>query len=211
MNMDTTKLKIGFSKWSRKIHMYIGLFLLFFIMLFGFSGLLLNHHWESAKFWENRKVTKYDQTIQISGEREQTALLHEIVNKLHLNGSIINPRFSNDSILLSFIVAKPGTRYDVQANLNEGKIMITEAKFNSWGTMRNLHAIRNPTPKEQGKRYPSGLASIWSISIDVLSVGLIVICLGGWYLWLQVGRKRFYLGLISLSGGLILCIYFLLF
>ncbi|MCK5705568.1 MAG: PepSY-associated TM helix domain-containing protein [Cyclobacteriaceae bacterium] len=209
--MDTTKLKIGFSKWSRKIHMYIGLFLLFFITLFGFSGLLLNHHWEFANFWENRKVTKYDQTIQISGEREQTALLHEIVNKLHLNGSIINPRFSNDSILLSFIVAKPGTRYDVQANLNEGKIMITEAKFNSWGTMRNLHAIRNPTPKEQGKRYPSGLASIWSISIDVLSVGLIVICLGGWYLWLQVGRKRFYLGLISLSGGLILCIYFLLF
>jgi len=180
-------------------------------MLFGFSGLLLNHHWEFAKFWENRKEIKYDKTIQISVEREQDALVHEIVNKLDLNGNIINPRFSNDSILLSFIVAKPGTRYDIQANLNEGEIMIKEAKFNNWGTMRNLHTIRNPTQKEQGERYQSVLASIWSISIDVVSVGLIVICLGGWYLWLQVGRKRFYLGLISIVSGFVVCIYFLLF
>ncbi len=209
--MDLTKLKKGLIKWSRKIHIYFGLCLLFFLMLFGFSGLLLNHHWEFANFWENRKEITYDKTIQISSEREQNALVHEIVNKLHLNGSIINPRFSDDSILMNFIVAKPGTRYDVQANLNEGKIMITEAKFNGWGTIRNLHTIRNPTPKEQDERYQSILASIWSLSIDVVSVGLIVICLGGWYLWLQVGRKRFYLGLISISGGLILCIYFLIF
>ncbi len=209
--MDTTKVKKGLIKWSRKIHIYLGLCLLFFIMLFGFSGLLLNHHWEFAKFWENRKEIKYDKTIQISVEREQDALVHEIVNKLDLNGNIINPRFSNDSILLSFIVAKPGTRYDIQANLNEGEIMIKEAKFNNWGTMRNLHTIRNPTQKEQGERYQSVLASIWSISIDVVSVGLIVICLGGWYLWLQVGRKRFYLGLISIVSGFVVCIYFLLF
>ena len=209
--MDTTKVKKGLIKWSRKIHIYFGLCLLFFLLLFGFSGLLLNHHWEFANFWENREEIKYEKTIQISGEREQDALVHEIVNKLDLNGNIINPRFSNDSILLSFIVAKPGTRYDIQANLNEGEIMIKEAKFNNWGTMRNLHTIRNTTPKDKGKRYQSVLASIWSISLDVVSVGLIIICLGGWYLWLHVGRKRFYLGLISIAGGFVVCIYFLLF
>ena len=187
------------------------LMLPFFIMLIGFSGLLLNHHWEFAKFWENRKEIKYDKTIQLSGEREQDALIHEIVNTLHLKGSIINPRFSDDSVLLKFIVAKPGTRYDVQANLNEGKILITEAKFNNWGTMRNLHTIRNPSPEELGNRYPSIWASVWSITIDILSVGLIILCLGGWYLWLHVERKRFYFGLISIAGGFIICIYFLLF
>lgn len=209
--MKIARINKGLIKWSRKIHIYIGLFLLFFIMLFGFSGLLLNHHWEFAKFWENRKEIKYDESIQISGERELEALVSEIVDKLQLHGSIINPGFSEDSVLLNFIVAKPGTRYDVQAHLNGGKILIKEAKFNSYGTMRNLHVLRNPTPKENGERQQSTWAAIWSVSIDVVSVGLIVLCLLGWYLWLQSGKKRFYQGLISFAGGVIICVYFLLF
>ncbi len=209
--MDFLRLNGALIKWSRKIHIYIGLCLLLFIMLFGFSGLLLNHHWEFAKFWENRKEIKYDKTIQLSNERERWALAEEIVKKLHLHGTIINPGFSDDSLLLNFIVAKPGTRYDLQAHLHEGKMMITEAKFNSWGTMRNLHAIRNPGPKEQGEQHPSKLASVWSISIDIVAAGLIILCLLGWYLWLQAGRKRFFLGLISLAAGFSICIYYLLF
>lgn len=208
--MNITKQNKNIKKWNRKIHIYLGLYLLFFIWLFGFSGLLLNHHWEFTDFWENRKEIKYDKTVQISGEREQYALVHEIMYKLNLDGSIINPGFSNDSILLNFIIAKPGTRYDVQANLNDGKIMVTEAKFNNWGIMRSLHTLRNPTLKEQSERYQTAIASIWSVSIDIVSVGLIVICLGGWYIWLQVPGKRFYLGLVSIASGFILCVYFLL-
>jgi len=209
--MDLQRLNSGLIKWSRKIHLYLGLCFLLFIMLFGCSGLLLNHHWEFAKFWENRKEIKYDKTIQISSDRDQEVLAQEIVNKLYLHGSILNPKFSNDSLLLDFMVAKPGTRYDVQANLNDGKIIIKEAAYNGWGTMRNLHTIRNPTPKERGERHPSVLASVWSFSIDMIAAGLMFICLLGWYLWLQTGRKRFYQGLISLAGGFIICIYFLLF
>lgn len=209
--MKITRINLGLINWNRKIHIYIGLVLLFFIMLFGFSGLLLNHHWEFAKFWENRKENQYDQTIQISNERDQEILVHEIAAKTDLRGSIINPRFSEDSSLLNFIVAKPGTRYDVEAHLNEGKVLITEANFNTYGTMRNLHVLRNPTPKEQNSRYQSAMSAVWSISVDVISIALIVICLGGWFLWFQVERKRFYLGLISFSGGVILCAYFLLF
>ena len=207
--MDITKQKKKLIRWNRKIHVYLGLYLLFFIGLFGFSGLLLNHHWQFATFWENRTEINYDKTIQISLESEQYALVHEIMDKLHMKGSIIKPEFSTDSVLLNFIVAKPGTRYDVQANLNDGKIQIKEIKFNTWGILRALHATRNPTRKEQSEQYQSVAASIWSFSIDSISVGLIVICLGGWYIFLQVPRKRFYLGLISLMSGFIICLYLL--
>lgn len=196
--------------WNRKIHIYLGLYLLFFMWLFGFSGLLLNHHWEFANFWENRIETGYDKTIQISEERDQEALVHEIMNKLNLNGSVNNLIFSTDSVFFNFVISKPGTRYVVKANLNNGKIMITETKLNNWGIMRILHTSRNPSSKEQSERYPSIIASIWSISLDIVSVGLIVMCLGGWYVWMQAQRKRFYLGLVSITGGFILCIYLLL-
>jgi hypothetical protein len=208
--MDMTKQKKGLLKWNLKIHIYIGLFLLFFIWLFGFSGLLLNHHWEFASFWEERNEISYEETIHISEEREQFALVNEIKEKLNLNGSISNISISNDSILLNFIISKPGTRYDIKANLDDGAISISEMKFNGWGIMRALHTVRNPTTKEEGDRYQAIMASIWGVSLDIVSISLIVLCLGGLFAWLQVRGKRFYLGLISVLSGIALCIFFLL-
>jgi hypothetical protein len=209
--MGVTKRKNVVIKWNRKIHIYLGLFLLLFIWLFGISGVLLNHHWEIANSWERREEFNFDKSIQISEEREKYPLAHEIMNELDLKGSIYNLRFSSDSSSLNFVVAKPGTRYEIQAQLNDGKIQIKGTRLDSWDMMRTLHKLRNPTLKEQSKRYPSALASIWSVSIDFVSAGVIVICLGGWYMWLQVSGRRFYLGLLSITAGLAMCIYFLLF
>jgi len=209
--MEITKQKKSLIKWNRKIHIYLGLFLLLFIWLFGLSGLLLNHHWEFANSWEKREVISYDKSIEISGERLRHILVNEIMDKISLNGSIVNLRYSTDSAQLNFIAVKPGLRYDIQAGLNDGKVMIKETKLDQWAIMRTLHTSRNPTLEEQNERYPNVIASIWSFSMDIVSVGLIIICFGGWYLWWQVGRKRFYLGLISITGGFILCFYILFF
>jgi len=209
--MEIAKQKKGWGKWNQKIHIYLGLYLLFFIWLFGLSGVLLNHHWEFANSWENRKEISFNKSIEISSEREQNALAHEIMSKLNLNGSIDNLSFTNDSIFLSFNLSKPGTRYSIQANLNDGNIIIAETKLDSWGIMRALHTLRNPTLKEQNNRHQAIIASIWSISMDIVSVGLIVICFGGWYMWLQGPRRKRILGLVSITGGFILCIYLLLF
>lgn len=210
MSMDKIKQKKGLLKWNLKIHIYIGMFLLFFIWLFGFSGLLLNHHWEFASFWEERKEISYEETIQISEEREQFMLANEIKGKLNLNGSISNPSFTNDSILLNFTISKPGTRFDIQANLENGDIVISEMKFNKWGIMRALHTVRNPTRKEEGEKYQAFMATIWGVSLDIISISLIVLCLGGLFAWLQVRGKRFYFGLISIACGISVCILFLL-
>lgn len=44
-----------FLVWNRRIHYFIGLYLLFFCWLFVFTGLLLNHpRWRFAEFWPNR-------------------------------------------------------------------------------------------------------------------------------------------------------------
>lgn len=207
--METNKQKKGLLKWNLKIHIYIGLYLLFFIWLFGFSGLLLNHHWEFANFWEERKETSFEKTITISGAREEYRLVQDIMHKIDLNGNISNAKFSDDSIFLNFIISKPGTRYDIQANLIDGNILIKEMNFNKWGIMRALHVLRNPSLKEREGRYQSAIASIWSFAMDIISVSLILLCFGGWYLWINATRKRFYLGLISVASGFILCIFFL--
>jgi hypothetical protein len=209
--MDMSKQKNGIIKWNRKIHLYCGLCLLFFIWLFGLSGVLLNHHWKFANSWEKRKETSYNKEIQISDEREKYPLAQEIIDKLNLNGNIYKLRFANDSSFLNISLAKPGTHYDIQASLNDGIILIKSTELDKWDMMRTLHKLRNPTKKEQNERYFTFLSSLWSISIDVVSIGLIITCLGGWYMWLQITGRRFYIGLVSLAVGFILCVCFLLF
>src|SRR4051794_39932116 len=47
-------------RWNRKLHFYSGLFLLVFLWLFAFTGLLLNHPaWSFQESWVNRHETKY--------------------------------------------------------------------------------------------------------------------------------------------------------
>jgi hypothetical protein len=208
--MNTVDKKKIWLRWNLKIHLYIGLFILFFIWLFGSSGLLLNHHWEFANFWEDREEQSSSRVIEIGRNKEPYVLAHEITSKLNLNGSIRNITFSNDSLGLNFIVLKPGTRYDVQAMLDDGEIVVKEMKFNLWGILRALHVLRNPSREEMGEQQQTILSSIWGVTIDVLSVSLIVLCLGGWIMWLRVPGRRFILGLISLTCGFILCICYIL-
>jgi len=209
--MDRTSQRDRLIKWNRKVHIYLGLFLLLFIWLFGISGVLLNHHWEFANSWEKRKVASYDKVIELSSERDKHVLVHEILNKLDLNGNIINLRYSADSANLNFLVVRPGIRYDLQATLEDGRIMVKETMLDQWAALQALHKLRNPTQKELADQYQPVLSFIWGISMDIVSIGLIVICLGGWYMWFQVPKKRFYFGLLSIFAGLILCACILFF
>src|SRR5678810_1193909 len=69
---NVTRLRAGIERWNRKLHFYSGLFLLFFIWLFAFSGLLLNHpSWRFAEFWSNRKQTNYERAIVVPGPEVQ--------------------------------------------------------------------------------------------------------------------------------------------
>ena len=60
----------GLERWNRKLHFYSGLFLLFFLWLFAFSGLLLNHPaWTFHEHWKNRKETSYERAMYRPGRR----------------------------------------------------------------------------------------------------------------------------------------------
>ncbi len=209
--MKYSRLRNNLIAWNRKIHIYLGLFLLLFIWLFGLSGLLLNHHWEFSNSWVKRKVVSYEKMIKPGKEKDGKNMAREIADKLNLSGNIVNVRYSADSSVLDFILTKPGTRYDLSTKLRTCRVTIKETILDQWAAIKALHTMRNPTQKEMNDRHQPTLAYIWSFSIDVVSVGLIIICLGGWYLWYQAEKKRFYLGLISLTTGVILAAYILMF
>src|SRR5262245_45377370 len=79
------KLETG----KRKLHYYHGLYLLFFVWLFAFSGLLLNNSsWKFAEFWDNRKQTTYERPITAPATGSDLAQANDLMRQLEITGEI---------------------------------------------------------------------------------------------------------------------------
>src|SRR5947207_11006069 len=101
------RFQAGFERWNRKLHFYAGLFLLFFMWLFAFSGLVLNHpSWSYAESWKNRKERNYERDIStpgsaVKGDLEQA---RAILKPLGIEGEILWTTTRTDTDLFEFQV-----------------------------------------------------------------------------------------------------------
>jgi len=197
------KISGTFRIWIRKLHSYSGLYFLFFLWLFSLTGLLLNHSkWEFAQFWPQRVESTV--TVPIGEARDATALMRQ----LGLRGEVdrIKPAAAPDN--LSFRVTRPGRIVDVTADLQRRQAAVKTIALNGWGIVHMLHTfsgVRKQDPKMQRNW---ALTSLWSFSMDALSVGLIFMVFGGYYIWYVQSGKRCW-GWIAVVAGLLSCGLFL--
>jgi hypothetical protein len=193
--------------WNRKFHIYIGLFLLLFILFFSLSGLLLNHsQWEFASFWRERKETEIITPVTIPVNLDSTALLQHFMRQLNISGEISNVKLTSASI--SFRVVKPGTNQDIHVDFKSGISVRKEMVFNWWGKMRILHTF-NGSDKMNPEVQPNWLITrIWRLTMDAIALGLIFLCMSSWIMWYKI-RKSYSTGLIVLILGIAGAIFFI--
>ena len=193
--------------WNRKFHIYIGLFLLFFILFFSLSGLLLNHsQWKFASFWKERNETVITTPLAIPANPDSVSLLHNFMKQLNLSGEISNVSLTPDSI--NFRVMRPGTIRDIHIDFKSGMSYQKKIVFNWWGKMRILHTF-NGSDKINPEVQPNWLMThIWRLSMDIIALGLIYLCLGSWIMWYKI-RKDYSMGMIVLILGIAGAVFFI--
>ena len=197
-----------FTLWNRKLHYYLGLYFLFFVWLFAFTGLLLNHGaWRFFEFWPNRKVSTFERPIEPPSPGADRDRARDLMRQLAIDGEISWPNINSDPRRLAFRVSRPGQTFEIQADLDQRRAKIERTAINGWGTMRVIHiftGVRWGDPKEQRDWI---LTTVWAISMDALAIGLIVMVLGSYYMWYVLKPKRRW-GLVALGLGLASCGWF---
>ena len=119
-----------FEVWNRKLHFYIGLFLLFFLWLFAFSGLLLNHSsWKFAQFFPNRKVSKVERSIQSPAAASDMEQAKDLMRQLGIQGEIEWTAPRSDAGRLDFRATKPAHFEDIKADFKQGRAAIEITDF----------------------------------------------------------------------------------
>ena len=202
-----TPFRAGLERWNRKLHFYAGLFLLFFMWLFAFSGLLLNHPtWSFAESWKNRQETNYEREIaalspEVKGDLGQA---REIMRQLGIEGEILWTTTRTDANQFDFQVRRPGHFFFLKADLAQQRVTVRHSVVNLWGVIKVLHTFTGVQMDDARQSRDWALTSLWAFSMDGVAAGMIFMVLTSLYMWWELPQKRLP-GAVVLGLGFLTC------
>jgi hypothetical protein len=195
--------------WNRRLHFYLGLFFLFFLWLFSLTGLLLNHgKWAIAQAANQRRETRYEQSIQPPAGGSEVARARNVMRQLGLTGEIDWPTAGQQPGRLEFNVARPGDASQVRVDLAQNRASVQHFDNSRLAAFRIFHTFSGSRFNSPGSRRDWFLTMLWVFSMDALGAGLIVMVLGSYYMWYRLKPKR-RLGVVVLTAGVLSCGTFL--
>lgn len=194
-----------FVLWNRRLHYFIGLYLLFFCWLFVFTGLLLNHpRWQFAQFWPNRIQRTTEQQVQTPNAGSDLERAQDLMRQLGLAGEIQWPPAQPQGGPFTFQASRPGLVVDVKVDLASGRATLQRNELNAWGVMNLLHTFTGVRAADTINARDWVLTTVWAFSMDAVAVGLIVMVLGSYLMWYRLKDKR-RAGAIALVLGVVTC------
>jgi hypothetical protein len=197
-----------FRVWNRRAHFYIGLYFLFFTWLFAFSGLILNHSWEFATFYPNRKITTWDARVKTPAMAVgNLAVARDVAGQLGVRGEIALGAAAPVPGRLDFSVSRPGKVYQIQARLSEGSAHVIANQYNAWGIMHVLHTFTGISVTSSNQKRQWIVTTAWALAMDAVAIGLIAMIFSSYYMWWVLPKKRA-LGSLVLFAGCLSCILF---
>lgn len=195
----------SFLVWNRRVHFYLGLYLLFFTWLFAFTGLLLNHpRWQFAQFWPNRIQSTTERTLKPVTAVADLDRARDVMRQLGITGEIQWPVTQPVDGPFTLQVNRPGLNVEVKADLRAGHATVQRTQLNGWGVMHVLHTFTGAPAADSRNRRDWTVTTVWALSMDAVAAGLIVMVLGSYVMWFRLRAKRFG-GAVALALGFISC------
>jgi hypothetical protein len=190
---------------NRRLHYYLGLYLLFFCWLFAFTGVLLNHpRWEFAQFWSNRVQSTADHAFQISTFSDDLERARDLMRQLGLAGEIQWPASQSADGPFAFQVTRPGLIIDVKADLTAGRATVHRTALNLWGVLHVLHTFTGMPAADARHTRDWTLTTVWALAMDAVAAGLIVMVFSSYIMWFRLPSKRRW-GIAALLLGFAAC------
>ncbi len=189
-----------FDKTNRRTHLYSGLFLVPWLLIYGISSFIIIHQsWFRTDKQLARELVfekEYSRPVTVQGVNNEPALralAQEILNDCHLEGAFWvnkpNPhtlhidRFSfRDSISLTDSI--------------KGQRLKAERQRMPWPQVATRMHFRG------GYGQPPFWDKLWGLLVDVACVGIVVWVTSGLIMWWRLPRLKAW-GAVAVGGGLL--------
>ena len=183
----------------RALHLYFGLSISPFILIFSISVLALNHSGYFDKL-QPKKTLEPTHTRLNNFQVQSSDLLtaKAIIQQLGINGEI--DWISKTDSTYSFPVHKPGLSKWILLNTKTGMASITRQQEGSFKGMSYLHMM--PGQHNAMLRGNSFFMKAWRIATDVFVYFVLFVSVTGVFLWYLLKPER-KLGMYSLGFGFV--------
>lgn len=185
----------AFHVWTRDLHLYLGLLVTPFALVYAASGVCLNHAWLP---WVGGESSARSAAIAVPQEEDNIRLAKAILSALDVTGEIEFVRRDEEAGRVAIPVAKPGRRIEVRVDLKTGAAEIRERRAGVWDAMLYLHKM--PGQHLAAIRGNWLYMRLWKWVADATACLVLFATATGIYLWALLKAER-RTGLVCLVGG----------
>ena len=188
-------------RYLRDLHLYFGLFISPFVLVFAGSVFFLNHSKVdlTAGTPEIYRDLRIPEALEQLKGREAVDRARELLPQVHTTGEIGFLRYVARDRHLIFPVSRPWEEATVDVDLASATASVTRRKTSTWETFAYLHKM--PGPHLVALRGNWFVTRIWRWFADATIYLLLFISLSGVYLWWAIKAER-RMGLTLLACGL---------
>ncbi len=164
-----------------KLHLYCGLFTIFYLVAFGLSSIVLNHKMDV----DNTEITEqWNSIVESDPNLSDKDLAESVRDQLKIMGWVPYWEFEKDSVSFSFSITHLGRNYYVDLDLTNGDVAIAEAPKGFMAVLHGLHFFNGNIPNA-----PFFLRT-WAVyqwlTLFIMFISLIV----GLWLWIKYRYQR---------------------
>ena len=188
-------------RWISKLHVYFGLFIGPFVVLFAVSAIMFNHTWGTQSEGE---VQERQISIQIPENMEGLEIARHIMRQVNVSGEIEFFRHNPQQKQFTIPVIKPGERITIDVDLVSKTAEIEQRRTGFWNALLYLH--KSPGPHLAGFRGNWFFTKFWMWLADATVYLFLALSISGIYMWILLKSER-KTGLILLGAG---CLTFFL-
>jgi hypothetical protein len=196
-----------FYRWIRDWHLYAGLFVSPFILLFSLSVLFLNHAKIDPNGWSDvgpPQGVRIPAGLDTAQGPAAIPLARDILSQVAGRGEIGFTRFVRKTRHFVFPVSRPGLEMNVDVDVDAGTAVVSRRRTGILEALAYLHKL--PGPHNANIRGNWVVTRFWRVVADTTIYLTLFISVSGIYLWYvlkaerRVGLALLGAGVVSLSG-----------
>lgn len=194
----------GISRLVRRIHMFTGLFLAPWMIMYALSTLVMTHHESVNSFYASKtpvlvKERELDYSRSFTTNLTRDAIAQQILTDLGMDGAhSVSDGRNGRPLVIQRQHAMPQRRVTFDAS--KGKITIEREEFRAPTFLERMH-------RRRGYNQPYALDDTWGFTVDVAVVAMAFWSLSGIWLAWELKTTRVW-GTLSFVFGLGLFVIF---
>lgn len=188
-------------RWTRDAHLYLGLFISPFILLFAVSVFFLNHakvdtgSWTSVDIYRDLRVPS---GLDAAEGPAAVALARDLLPQVQIDGEVGFTRFVRNTGHFIFPVSKPGLEANVDVDTALGTATVSRRNTGLLEAIAALHKL--PGPHNINIRGNWIGTRLWKWFADATVYFVLFLTISGLYLWFALKADRA-VGLMLMAAG----------